>query len=63
MEGIKFDDIAKLERDWLLRKADFQTVPKAILIYPKMDFDPCSENPIRLSYALDFAFDVAVCAV
>lgn len=57
IEDIKFDDIAKLERDWLIRKNEHETV-RATLIYPKIDFDYNLYNPLKLSYSSDFIFEI-----
>ncbi len=57
IEKIKFDDIAKLERDWLIRKNEHKDV-RATLIYPKIDFDYEAQNPLMLSYSSDFIFEI-----
>jgi protein-arginine kinase activator protein McsA len=51
IEDIKFDDIAKLERDFLIRKDEYPSVLKAILIYPKIDFDYALHGDISNSYS------------
>ncbi len=57
IEKIKFDDIAKLQRDWLIRKNEHQNV-RATLIYPKIDFNYDAQNPLMLSYSSDFIFEI-----
>jgi hypothetical protein len=61
IEDIKFEDIAKLERDWVLRKDDFGKTVTAMLIYPKIDFDFDRVNPLTHSYSAGFEFCVEKC--
>lgn len=58
IENIKFDDIAKLERDWVIRKDDYDKDVRATLIYPKIDFDYEAQNPLMLSYSSHFIFEI-----
>ena len=56
---IKFEDIAKLERDYILRKKITKNKKvKAQLIYPKIAFEPKDYNPMHHCYNEDFEFEV-----
>jgi hypothetical protein len=59
IEDLKFDDIAKLERDWRIRKEDYDAPIQNILIYPKIDFDFEKENPFKHNYSADFEFEIS----
>ncbi len=60
IEDLKFDDIAKLERDYLIRKNDKLNMEfKNLLIYPKIDFDYTKENPMKHNYSEEFEFEIA----
>jgi len=55
---ILFADIAKLERDCLIRKPKNKEKMKAQLIYPKVQFVPDEYNPISQSYSPNFKFEI-----
>jgi len=58
ISNIQFSDIAKLERDYILRKEISETKKvKAQLIYPKIDFDYESYNVLKHSYS-DIEFEI-----
>ncbi len=59
VSDIKFEDIAKLERDYILRSKEHTNKEiKAQLIYPKIEFKPEDYNPIQHSYREDFEFEI-----
>lgn len=59
IDDIKFGDISKLERDYILRKQKYQDNQiNAHLIYPKIQFDPSEYNPISQSSSPDFEFEI-----
>ena len=58
IDNIKFEDISKLERDWIVRKDDYDKPIRATLIYPKIDFEYSSQNPLSHSYCTDFEFNI-----
>ena len=59
VSNIKFEDIAKLERDYILRKDITENKEvKAKLVYPKIEFNPKDYTPMRHSYNENFEFEV-----
>ena len=57
IDDVKFEDISKLERDWLIRKDDYGKPIRATLIYPKIDFDYTPQNKMKHNYS-DFEFSI-----
>jgi hypothetical protein len=59
VSDIKFEDIAKLERDYILRKDITKNKEvKAQLVYPKIKFSPEEYNPMHHCYNENFEFEV-----
>jgi len=59
VSDIKFEDIAKLERDYILRKRISDSINvKAQLIYPKIEFEPEDYNPMHYNYNDEFEFEI-----